>query len=572
MRFYTTLASAAALFELSIAGYVLQDDYMTDFFGGFNFFTGPDPTEGFVDYVDEATARSTNLINGSSEAAVSWGVDTQNQTPKGRPSVRIESKKKYDSGLIVLDVAHMPFGCGTWPAFWTVGPNWPKNGEIDILEGVNDQTNNGMTLHTGPGCQIGQDTTQFSGTVNSDNCDVAAIDQPKNTGCSIEHPSTKSYGAGLNSNGGGVYATQWTSEAISVYFFPRESIPADVLGDNPDPTGWGKPAAKFSGGCDIESTFAQQQIVFDTTFCGQWAGSQSVWDASSCSKKASTCEEWVRDNPEAFAEAYWTVNALKVYQDNGQASAPESSAAPVQSTVVSKPLPVPTITNSFPTNSPPALASSSQASPTDISVPYVPIAIPSVSDGVLAPISSTQVLSDVPATPTASPVPSNEPSPQQPSATSRKPTQPLVSQPPAPIGANGMPGFQWPIVAGGQPDDSSPSTTATSPSQPTNTPVPNLSSALVAPSTAQNIAIPTAAPVLDPAAPTPTVSSDAPPAIPSVPVVTDTPKAVHTVYETVYATVTVDPAATPAPGAPARKARYIREHRQRLTRHNVARR
>jgi hypothetical protein len=45
MRF-STLVSAAAFFELSIAGYVLEDDYMTDFFSKFNFFTGADPTEG----------------------------------------------------------------------------------------------------------------------------------------------------------------------------------------------------------------------------------------------------------------------------------------------------------------------------------------------------------------------------------------------------------------------------------------------------------------------------------------------------------------------------------------------
>jgi hypothetical protein len=112
MRF-STLTSAAALFELSIAGYVLQDDYMTDFYSNFDFFTGPDPTEGFVQFVDEATGRETGLINST---GVSWGVDTTNQTPDGRPSIRIESKKSYDSGLIVLDVAHMPFGCGTWPA------------------------------------------------------------------------------------------------------------------------------------------------------------------------------------------------------------------------------------------------------------------------------------------------------------------------------------------------------------------------------------------------------------------------------------------------------------------------
>jgi hypothetical protein len=82
---------------------------------------------GFVQYVDEQTARQSNLIhtNASTTGAVQWGVDSTNQTPNGRPSIRLESKKKYDTGLVVIDVAHMPFGCGTWPAFWMVGPEWP---------------------------------------------------------------------------------------------------------------------------------------------------------------------------------------------------------------------------------------------------------------------------------------------------------------------------------------------------------------------------------------------------------------------------------------------------------------
>lgn len=34
-----------------------------------------------------------------------------------------------------MDSVHMPTGCGTWPAFWSNGPNWPDGGEIDIVEG-----------------------------------------------------------------------------------------------------------------------------------------------------------------------------------------------------------------------------------------------------------------------------------------------------------------------------------------------------------------------------------------------------------------------------------------------------
>ncbi|KAF2855449.1 glycoside hydrolase family 16 protein [Plenodomus tracheiphilus IPT5] len=612
MRFFTLLP-AAALFEMSIAGYVLQDDYMTDFFGGFDFFTGPDPTEGFVKYVDEATARKTNLINTTSYSGVQWGVDTQNQTPKGRPSVRITSKNSYDSGLIVLDVAHMPFGCGTWPAFWTVGPNWPRNGEIDILEGVNDQTNNAMTLHTGPGCQIGEDTTQFAGTVDSENCDVAAKGQSKNKGCSIEHPSTKSYGAGLNAIGGGVYATQWTDDAISVFYFPRDAVPEDVLGDNPNPSGWGKPAAKFTGGCDIAQTFKKQQLVFDTTFCGQWAGSQSAWESSSCSKKASTCEEYVRDNPEAFAEAYWTINALKVYQDNGEAPVSPAPTSPAKSSAIPTVVPVPTIKTSssieapvvssqyavpskIPTSPAPAIPTTSKVvlpSTSEVALPSTSeVALPSTSEvaipptsAVVAPIPTSDVTPEEPvATPTASaaPLPSNETTqvpPKAPEASKTdataspvKPTRPAGPQRPAPTGANGMPGFQWPMAGGGgnQSDNTPPaSTTAAAPlPEGTDTPEQNPSNAVIPPSPTDTTVQPSnAAPLIQVPAPAPTTTDNAPP---TVPVVTNTVEAVKTVYETVYATVTYDPEATPVPAArKARMARHVRGHRQRLTRHHA---
>jgi hypothetical protein len=59
------------------------------------------------------------------------------------PSVRISSRKQYNGGLFILDLNRAPWGCsmfipfpslkdsskcclGVWPAFWTVGDNWPK--------------------------------------------------------------------------------------------------------------------------------------------------------------------------------------------------------------------------------------------------------------------------------------------------------------------------------------------------------------------------------------------------------------------------------------------------------------
>ena len=92
----------------------------------------------------------------------------------------------------------MPGGiCGTWPGFWMVGPDWPNQGEIDIIEGVNDQQSNDITLHTGPGCSI-NDNSELLGSLVSTSC---ASNTEYNEGCKISTRNAVTYGTTFNSRG-----------------------------------------------------------------------------------------------------------------------------------------------------------------------------------------------------------------------------------------------------------------------------------------------------------------------------------------------------------------------------------
>jgi hypothetical protein len=97
-----------------------------------------------------------------------------------------------------------------------VGPTWPTNGEIDIIEGVNWATANDMTLHTDADCSLSGNATPYSGTLRTSNCDVNAPGQATNAGCLIAATDSQNFGGGFNAIGGGVYATEWTSTAISI--------------------------------------------------------------------------------------------------------------------------------------------------------------------------------------------------------------------------------------------------------------------------------------------------------------------------------------------------------------------
>lgn len=313
--------SAGSLFMLGLASsaaaapdYKLFETWQgKNFLDYFNFHTGSDPTNGFVTYLDHKAAKDAGLVKFTDSGSIYLGVDHTTKLSSGGPgrnSVRIGTKKYYGESLIIADIAHMPgSACGTWPAFWSTGQNWPGDGEIDIIEGVNLQDHNEIVMHTAGTCSITDEG--MTGAVNATGCgeDLGTV------GCVIEGHKG-SYGTSFNKQGGGVYAMEWTSKYLKIWFFARHSIPASISKGKPDVTEFGMPMALVQDGCDVANSFKAQSFVFDVTFCGDWAG--GVFSESGCPLSSAdsfqSCTDYVAQHPAAFKETYWEINSVKVYQ------------------------------------------------------------------------------------------------------------------------------------------------------------------------------------------------------------------------------------------------------------------
>lgn len=284
---------------------------------------------------------------GTYNGALYVGVDNNTMlkpgSATGRNSVKLVSNSVYNSGLLIANFAHIPSNaCGLWPAYWLVGPNWPTGGEIDIIEGVNMNADNQMTLHTNTGCtpSIGGAGRQTGVVAPNTETDCGAGNAA--IGCGVVDPNGASYGSGFNTAGGGVYATLLSSSGIQIWMWNAGGVPGDVKNGAPNPSGWGEPVAAWGTGCNYGAAFSSMQIVslyslypfyhsilltwlwiINTAFCGAWAG--NVWANTAspcaagvatcnCASLASSCNTYVAENPSAFDEAYWLINSIQVYQ------------------------------------------------------------------------------------------------------------------------------------------------------------------------------------------------------------------------------------------------------------------
>ncbi|PFH49979.1 glycoside hydrolase family 16 protein [Amanita thiersii Skay4041] len=296
--------------------YNLRDQYIGKDFLTWKFENFDDPTHGRVNYVDKDTAFQRNLISVTDDKFI-MRADSWSTVPKesrGRDSIRIHSPTTHDEALVVLDLTHMPEGCGTWPAFWTLseaGP-WPHGGEIDIIEGVHDSDTNLSSLHTIPNCTMSMFRLQ-TGISKTTNCDTA-VDY--NTGCGTTYLRPFSYGRSFNRFDGGWYVMQRSRKGgINIWFWSRNdwTVPSDVKYGSPNVTigwNWPPPDVRFQyEQCDYDAHFDPHAMIFDLTFCGDWAGNTF---ADAC-RRDITCADFVDNNPQSFQNAYWEINSLRVF-------------------------------------------------------------------------------------------------------------------------------------------------------------------------------------------------------------------------------------------------------------------
>jgi hypothetical protein len=202
-----------------------------------------------------------------------------------RESIRLEGKRRFNHGLFIIDLRHMPAGCGVWPAFWlTDEANWPINGEIDIVEGVNYQSVAKTALHTTKECKMddipqGLKTGGWDEAVGipdkktgipdmtlryATDCFVYNPHQWLNQGCVAVDEEGRSLGVPLNRKGGGVFVLEWDPAFRHIrtwVFSPHTRVPENLQKTistassinpvdrvRPDPDLWPLPYGYFAVG------------------------------------------------------------------------------------------------------------------------------------------------------------------------------------------------------------------------------------------------------------------------------------------------------------------------------------
>ncbi|WFD04961.1 hypothetical protein MVES1_000286 [Malassezia vespertilionis] len=324
----------AALAAVRGAQWSLSETIQGDaFYDKFDFYHGPDPTNGLVVYQDLDNAKNLNLTEVKDKSFFMRVSTVQKQT-EGRPSVRIHSKQTFQDAVLILEASHFPTGCAVWPAFWTVtgaitptngSVGWPEGGEIDIAENVNDQyTYNQASIHVAGQCEVGGGPQ--TGTTVFPQCNYQANQE---SGCRIAMNGTDTitWGNALNKNGGGLVAMQRDfsngGKGIRMWFWDKGKQPDELKnpGKTIDPDSWGTPSANF-GLTNCKDQFDAHRIVLNIALSGANNWAHVSYPDTPCLKKYQSDAEQVGNHGNSFNRAYWKIENLYIYE-NGDGSGNE---------------------------------------------------------------------------------------------------------------------------------------------------------------------------------------------------------------------------------------------------------
>jgi beta-glucanase (GH16 family) len=177
--------------------------------GGKGF--GNNELETYTSHLTNAQQRDGNLVITAQKEDFT-GADG---IPRHYTSARIHTKTLFSQayGRFEASIQLPAGGKGIWPAFWLLGDNidtadWPKCGEIDIIENIGDPATIYSTLH-GPG---------YSGA----------------NGISAKYPlpAGESVSTGFH-----LYAVEWAPKDIK-FFFDNHLIAERTPADLPPGTVW----------------------------------------------------------------------------------------------------------------------------------------------------------------------------------------------------------------------------------------------------------------------------------------------------------------------------------------------
>jgi len=322
-------------------------------------FGEQDFTNGVVRYVGRQEAHNNSLVEAHATHAIARGGKIERgANGVRRKSVRLSSQKNFQYFLAAIKFSHTPYGCGVWPAFWSNGAsgNWPKSGELDILEYWNDKQSE-VSFHTAisdkDGCELDKAQLRKKGCPLFNDVNNVYTPWRKGYDCQTDYnvfpprlgcaPTSDNYTLKTGkeySDNPGVMAAEWTKEYIKVFYIPEAQIPKDLEAGAPKPDTWDEFIISYypfaasekasPGSCPLtgQGVSSAQSFVLNIELCGGRGSSEfplrckaHYWDKclpKAYAGKGDCCTEYMLDENRSDANvadsAFFNISYVKVWQ------------------------------------------------------------------------------------------------------------------------------------------------------------------------------------------------------------------------------------------------------------------